>query len=202
MIMVRPSFIAITWCFWPQSRGRQGLANRNRGGKQMSEVDLKSMGQRAVAAGHQLGLVSAEVRDGALEEIALRLLTVSEELWEANRLDLAEAREAGLSPALIDRSTLTPRRIASMAQGCRDVAALSDPLGEMFDGRTLPNGLQIARVRVPLGVLGVIFESRPNVTIDISALCIKTGNAVIMRGGKESLRTNMILIDLVRGDCE
>jgi len=168
----------------------------------MVRVDLASMGQKAVAAGHQLGLLPTEIRNGVLEEIARRLESVGEELWEANVADLAEARQAKISAPLIDRSTLTPKRVQGMAQGCRDVASLPDPLGQVFDGKTLANGMLVAKKCVPLGVLGVIFESRPNVTIDISALCLKTGNAVIMRGGKESLRTNMVLVDLVREACE
>ena len=168
----------------------------------MTRVDLGAMGLRAKNASHQLRILSTQVRNQALEEIARRLETVGDELWEANQADVAEARKAQLPPSLIDRSTLTPGRVQGMAQGCRDVAALPDPLGEVFDGTTRPNGLRVAKKRVPLGVLAVIFESRPNVTIDISALCIKTGNAVIMRGGKECLRTNMVLADMVRGACE
>lgn len=167
----------------------------------MTEIDLRNMAERAVAAGRQLAILPTEVRNRALEEIAHRLENVGEELWEANRADLAEAREAGLAPSLIDRSTLNEKRLRGMITGCRDVAALPDPLGQTFDGHTLPNGLRVAKRRVPLGVLGVIFESRPNVTIDISALGIKTGNAVIMRGGKESLRTNIVLVELVRAAC-
>jgi glutamate-5-semialdehyde dehydrogenase len=124
---------------------------------------------------------------------------VGPELWAANREDVAYALEAGMAPSLVDRSTLNAKRLQSMAQGCRDIAALPDPLGEVFDGRTLPNGMVLAKKRVPLGVLGVIFESRPNVTIDIGALALKSGNAVIMRGGKESLQTNIVLADIVHG---
>jgi glutamate-5-semialdehyde dehydrogenase len=167
----------------------------------MSTVDLRAMGAAAQRAGHQLGLLPTGARNGVLEEIARRLEQAGAALAQANEADLAEARAAQLAPALLDRLTLTPKRIQGMIQGCRDVAALPDPLGEIFDGRTLPNGLRVAKKRVPLGVLGVIFESRPNVTIDISALAIKTGNAVIMRGGKESLRTNIALVELVRGAC-
>ena len=168
----------------------------------MAGVNLRSMGVKAKAAGHHLGLLSTEVRNSVLEEIACRLESVGDELWEANEADLAEARVAQIAPALIDRSTLTPKRIKGMAQGCRNVASLPDPLGQMFGGKTLPNGMFLAKKRVPLGVIGVIFESRPNVTTEIGALCLKTGNAVIMRGGKESLRTNMVLVDLVREACQ
>ena len=168
----------------------------------MTKVDLKAMGLRAREASHRLGMLPTEVRNAALEGIARRLETAPDELWEANEADLVDARQAQIPPALIDRSTLTPKRVQGMVQGCRDVAALPDPLGEVFDGSTRPNGLRVAKKRVPLGVLAVIFESRPNVTIEISALSIKTGNAAIMRGGKECLRTNVILADLVRQACE
>jgi glutamate-5-semialdehyde dehydrogenase len=167
----------------------------------MADVDLRALGQQARVAGRQLGLLTTHVRDGVLHEIARRLDAVSDELYKANEADLVEARQAQIAPALLDRATLTPKRVKGMAEGCLDVAALPDPLGEVFDGRTMPNGLRIAKKRVPLGTLGVIFESRPNVTIEISTLGIKTGNAVIMRGGKECLRTNKVLINLVREAC-
>jgi len=168
----------------------------------MAEVNLREMAQQAKAAGRRLSLLSTEMRNAVLEEIARRLEAAGDELWEANKADVEEAQRAQIAPALIDRSTLTPKRVQAMAQGCRDVAALPDPLGQIFDGRTLPNGLRVAKKRVPLGVIGVIFESRPNVTIDISALCLKTGNAVIMRGGKESLRTNIVLVNMVHEACD
>jgi glutamate-5-semialdehyde dehydrogenase len=167
----------------------------------MVDVDLKGMTRAARTAGRQLALLPTETRNAALEEIAQRVENVGDELWKANEADLADARAAGIAPALIDRSTLTPKRIQGMADGCRSVAALADPIGQLFEGKTLPNGMLIAKKRVPMGVLAVIFESRPNVTTEISALCIKTGNAVIMRGGRESLRTNGILVDLVREAC-
>jgi len=167
----------------------------------MATVDVRQVGQAALQAGRRLALLSSEVRDAALRDVAHRLESVGDELWDANRRDIEEARAADVAAPLIDRATLTPAKVQAMAQGCRDVASLPDVLGQVFDGRTLPNGLRIAKKRVPLGVLAVIFESRPNVTIDISALAIKTGNAVIMRGGKESLRTNIVLVDLVREAC-
>jgi glutamate-5-semialdehyde dehydrogenase len=167
----------------------------------MTEVDLRAMALAARTAGRRLALLPTETRDAALEEIARRVENVGDDLWKANEADLADARAAGIAPALIDRSTLTPKRIQGMADGCRSVAALADPIGQLFEGKTLPNGMLIAKKRVPLGVLAVIFESRPNVTTEISALCIKTGNAVIMRGGRESLRTNGILVDLVCEAC-
>ncbi|MHB1295451.1 MAG: glutamate-5-semialdehyde dehydrogenase [Anaerolineae bacterium] len=168
----------------------------------MADVDLYAIGQRAKAAGRRLSLLPAATRNAVLEETARRLGVIGDDLWRANEADVSEARAAGIQPALLDRATLNAKRLHGMAQGCRDLAALPDVLGEVFDGSVLPNGLRIAKVRVPLGVIGVVFESRPNVTIDISALGIKTGNAVIMRGGKESLRTNLVLVDLVRGALE
>ncbi len=106
---------------------------------------------------------------------------------------VADGQAAGLSPALLDRLLLNEKRLAGMAADTRSVAALPDPVGEEFDGRLMPNGLRIARRRTPLGVLGVIYEARPNVTIDIAALSLKTGNAAILRGGKETLRSNLAL---------
>ena len=168
----------------------------------MADTDLRNMAQRARAAGRQLALLQTNVRNSALEEIARLLEVVDDTLWEANEADLTDARAAGTAAPLIDRATLTEKKIQGMVDGCRDVAALPDPLGQTFGGRTLPNGLHVEKRRVPLGVMALIFESRPNVTIDISALGIKTGNAVIMRGGKECLRTNGVLVDLVRAACE
>ena len=163
--------------------------------------NVQEMGARAKQAGRALGLLSASVRNAALMAIADALEQAGSVLYEANEIDVRDAKAAGVAPALVDRSILTPKRLASMVVGCRDTAGLADPLGQTFDGRTMANGLRLTKKRVPLGVLAVIFESRPNVTIDISVLAIKTGNAVIMRGGKESLRTNKVLIDLVRGAC-
>jgi glutamate-5-semialdehyde dehydrogenase len=165
-------------------------------------VDLREMGRRAVQGGRQLGLLPTAARNRILDAIADRLEVGASELTAANEADLAEGRANNLAPSLLDRLALTQERLVGMAQGCRDVAALPDPLGEEFDVRRLANGMRVARRRVPLGVLAVIFESRPNVTVDISALCIKTGNGAILRGGKESLRSNMALIKLVHEACE
>ncbi len=162
------------------------------------EIDIRAMALAARDAGRQLALSTTAARNAALHDIAARLGAVGPELWEANRADVAYAAEAGIAPALLDRTTLNPKRLQSMIDGCNDVAALPDPLGEVFDGRTLANGMVLAKKRVPLGVLATLFESRPNVTIDISALAIKSGNAVIMRGGKESLQTNIVLAGIVR----
>ncbi len=164
----------------------------------MEQLDLNDIGLRARQAGRQLGLLKTGVRNAVLLRLADALEAPNPALLAANEADLADARQSGLAPALLDRLALTPKRIHGMAEGCHDVAALPDPLGQSFDARTLPNGLRLAKRRVPLGVLAVIFESRPNVTAEIGSLCIKTGNAVILRGGKESLRTNTVLVGLIR----
>jgi len=167
----------------------------------MTTIDIRQMALDARAAGRKLAQLSTEQRNAALLAIADRLASVGPELWTANRADLEQARAAGVPAPLIDRSTLNEKRVQAMIQGCRDVAVLPDPLGQLFDGRTLPNGMRIAKKRVPFGVMAVIFESRPNVTVDISALAIKTGNAVILRGGRESLQTNIVLVNLIRDAC-
>ncbi|NLV73522.1 MAG: glutamate-5-semialdehyde dehydrogenase [Chloroflexi bacterium] len=164
-------------------------------------TNLPELGQRARAAIRQLAVSSRRQRDTALLEIARRL-EASGEVLTANAADVAQGRQDGLSAALLDRLTLTPKRIAAIAAGCRDVAALPDALGELIDGSQLPNGLRVSRRRVPIGVIAAIYESRPNVTIEISSLTLKTGNAVILRGGKETLRTNVVLGELVRAACE
>ncbi|MFH1085550.1 MAG: glutamate-5-semialdehyde dehydrogenase, partial [Chloroflexota bacterium] len=168
----------------------------------MADVNVRELAQTARWAGRALALLPSRTRNAAILEIARRLDAVDESLWQANRADLEEARASGVAPALVDRATLNPKRVAAMAQGCRDVAAAPDPLGQTFEGKTLPNGMYLTKRRVPLGVLAAIFESRPNVTTEISALCLKTGNAAILRGGRESLRTNIVLADLVRAACE
>ncbi|NLT74264.1 MAG: glutamate-5-semialdehyde dehydrogenase [Chloroflexi bacterium] len=164
-------------------------------------ADIREMAVRAREAGKQLALAPAPARAAALEEIARRLEGIGEPLWEANRSDVTQASATGIPPALLDRATLNPDRLNAMVSGCRSVAALPDPIGQVFDASTRPNGLRMAKRRVPLGVMAVIFESRPNVTIEISSLGIKTANSVILRGGKESLHTNTILTELVRGAC-
>ena len=164
----------------------------------MPDTSLREMAEGARRAGRRLAVTSTATRDHALEELAHRLGAVGDKLQSANEADLAEARGTNIAPSLLDRMALTPKRTQAMIQGCLDIAALPDPLNEIFEGRTMPNGLQIAKKRVPLGVLATIYESRPNVTVDIAALAIKTGNAAIMRGGKECLRTNQVLAQLIQ----
>ncbi len=159
--------------------------------------DLEAMGREAKAAAKKLARISTETKNRALLNIARELERREEEILKANEEDYREAEAGGMSPHMLDRLLLTPERIRSMAQDVRAVAALPDPVGEYFDMRTLPNGLIVGKKRVPLGVIGTIYESRPNVTVDISVLCLKSGNAVILRGGKEALRSNETLARIV-----
>jgi len=157
-------------------------------------MDLNAMGRQARQAARRMALTTDDQRRGALAALAAGLGTQQAAIQTANQLDVAAAREAGLTPALIDRLTLTPARLQGMAEDVLTVAALPDPLGTRFDERTLPNGLRVRRQRVPIGVLGVIYESRPNVTVDVAALAIRTGNVAILRGGKETIRSNEALM--------
>jgi glutamate-5-semialdehyde dehydrogenase len=161
-------------------------------------TELQRKGENARRASRRLGFLSTEIKNRALIATAEALVVRQSEILEANRTDYEQARATGLSEAMLDRMLLDSDRIESMAADVRSIAALPDPVGESIEGRTLPNGLEIARVRVPLGVIGAIFESRPNVTIDISSLALKSGNAVILRGGKEAIRTNIVLAALAR----
>lgn len=161
-------------------------------------AELEAKGKAAKAASRTLAFLSTEIKNRALRNIAAALLERQEEILEANKLDTDEARASGMSEAMLDRLILSPSRLEGMAQDVRAVESLPDPVGDTFDFRILPNGLQVGKRRVPLGVIGAIYESRPNVTVDISALCLKSGNAVILRGGKESLRSSAALARIVR----
>jgi len=145
---------------------------------------------------------SSAVKNAALEAMARNIIEARPELEEANRRDLQAGREAGLSSALLDRLELTEKRIEGMAGAIRKVAALPDPVGRVIDGWVRPNGLKVERVRVPIGVVCMIYESRPNVTADAAALCIKSGNAVILRGGKEALNSNLAIHRQLAAACE
>ena len=160
--------------------------------------DLTTIGQQARAAARKLAKLSTDVKNAALLNIADALTARQEEVLEANKVDYEAGKKSGLSDALLDRLLLDPERLAEMATDVRNVAALPDPVGEQFDVRTLPNGLILGRRRVPLGVIGAIYESRPNVTVDIATLCLKSGNAVILRGGSEAIHSNTALARLVR----
>lgn len=156
------------------------------------------MGAAARVAARTLALAPALQRTQALHALADALRTQQQLVLAANAADLAAARSAGISEPLAERLLLNDRRLDAMAADVAAVAAAPDPIGEKFDERTLANGLQVHRQRVPLGVLGVVYESRPNVTVDVAALCLRTGNAAILRGGSEALRSNLALGALVR----
>ena len=160
--------------------------------------ELEAKGKAARQAARALAKLPTSVKDRALLDIAEDLKSRQEEVLEANEKDYREGQRNGLTEALLDRLLLNPERLEGMAEDVRKVVMLPDPVGESFDMRTMSNGLQVGRRRVPLGVIGVIYESRPNVTVDISALCLKSGNAVILRGGKEAINTNTALASLLR----
>jgi glutamate-5-semialdehyde dehydrogenase len=166
----------------------------------MSEI--RELGQRARNASRQLRTVDTNTKNAALQSIAEALVQRCAPILEANAQDLAAGREAGLSDALLERLTLTESRLEGIASDVLSVAALPDPAGETIEERLLPNGLRVSKRRVPLGVIGVIYESRPNVTVDIAALCLKSGNATILRGGKEAANSNCALAEAVSFGCE
>jgi glutamate-5-semialdehyde dehydrogenase len=154
--------------------------------------------ESAKRAARALATAPTETKNAALERLAELLSERSAEVLEANAADLADERAAGLSEALRDRLTLTDKRVAEMADGVRSIAALPDPVGEELERRTLDNGLDLSKVRVPLGVVAVIYEARPNVTVDCAALCLKSGNAIVLRGSSYAERSNAALAALVR----
>jgi len=154
---------------------------------------IYDLGKRARAASKQLAQLSSAQKNTGLLAMAGELIASQRELLAANAEDVERARAEGLSSAMIDRLTLTPARIVAMAEGIRTVAALPDPVGQTITQWTRPNGIQISKVRVPIGVVGIIFESRPNVTSDAAVLCTKTGNATILRGGREAIGSNLAI---------
>jgi len=165
---------------------------------QSATEELESKAKAAKAASRKLAHLPTEVKNKALINMAKSIISRESDILDANRLDCEEAKASGMDEAMLDRLALNSNRLQAMADDVRTVASLPDPVGETFDTRIMPNGLRIERRRVPLGVIGVIFESRPNVTVDISSLCLKSGNAVILRGGKEALRSNSALARVIR----
>ncbi|MGB2933591.1 MAG: glutamate-5-semialdehyde dehydrogenase [Methyloceanibacter sp.] len=151
------------------------------------------MGRLAREAARELALASTAQKNAALEAMAARLEARAEAVLEANRNDIEAARGKGRDEAFIDRLMLNPARVAAMARGLREIAALPDPVGQVIASWTRPNGLHISRQRVPLGVIGIVYESRPNVTADAGGLCLKSGNAVILRSGSESFLTSLVI---------
>jgi len=164
--------------------------------------NLKAKGKAARAAARRLAYLSTDIKNTALLNIAGDLLARKDEILAANKKDYDAAKASGMGAALLDRLMLDESRLESIAQDTRAVAALADPVGETFEMRTLPNGLQVGKRRVPLGVIGAIYESRPNVTVDISALCLKSGNAVILRGGRETVNSNIAIAKVIHEACK
>ena len=162
---------------------------------------LEQMGAKAKDASRFL-MTAGSKKDIALGAIADALCENCEEILAANKIDLENVEKSGLTASLLDRLRLSGERINGMADGVRQVAALPDPVGRVLDGRTLKNGLQIEKVTVPMGVIGIIFEARPNVTSDAAALCLKAGSAVILRGGKEAFHSNMAIARVMRDALE
>lgn len=162
-----------------------------------SSSELEMKGNLAKDASRKLACLSTEVKNHALGEIARGLINKTTEILKANRQDYKEAQNGGMNEAMLDRLLLTAERIKAIASDVNSVAALPDPVGEVFDMRTMPNGLLIGKKRVPMGVIATIYESRPNVTVDIASLCLKSGNAVILRGGKETLCSNIALASVI-----
>lgn len=164
--------------------------------------ELTAQGKAAREAAQILASLSAEIKNKVLAAMADELESRKDLIIAANRQDLTAGEQAGLSTALLDRLELNDRRISAMAQGLRELAALPDPVGEIVEMQRRPNGLMIGKMRVPLGVVGMIYEARPNVTIDAAGLCFKSGNAVILRGGSEAINSNKILVQAAVGVLE
>src|SRR5215208_2514869 len=156
----------------------------------------------AKAAARELAALDSATKDRALLAVADALEARAPEILEANARDLAAGRDSGLSAALMDRLALDEARVAAMARGVREIGALPDPVGEVIDGSRLPNGLEVRKVRVPLGVVAVVYEARPNVTIDAAALCLKAGNAIVLRGSSSAAHSNAVLADIAREAAE
>jgi glutamate-5-semialdehyde dehydrogenase len=159
------------------------------------------LGKQAKAAARRLAALSSEAKNLALQLMADRLETQSAFLIEENQNDLESARKAGISGAVLDRIALTPSRVQGMAKGLREIAALPDPVREIVKMLRRPNGLQVGKMRIPLGVIGIIYEARPNVTADAAALCLKSGNAVILRGGSEAHQSNQAIGKVLQAAC-
>ena len=166
------------------------------------EAEVVEVARRAKAASEILSAVPTAEKNRVLRGMADTLEERERELREANEKDLAQASGAGLSVAFLDRLTLSVKVIQAMARGLREVADLPDPIGEVVKTWHRPNGLQVSKLRIPLGVIAIIYESRPNVTADASALCLKSGNAVILRGGSEAFHSNSAIVSMLRGACE
>ena len=165
-------------------------------------MTIREQAMEAAAAARMLAAVSPAIKNKALEAMADALLAAQEEILAANTEDMEAGKAKNMKASLLDRLLLTPARLTDMADGLRQVAALKDPVGEIIGGSTLPNGLTVTKIRVPLGVIGIIYEARPNVTADAIGLCLKSGNAVILKGGSEAIHSNTIIADVLRSAAE
>ena len=163
---------------------------------------LKTMGKQAKTASRVLAVATREEKNKALEAIALALEANTEAVLAANEKDLANGRANGMSQALLDRLKLDESRIRGIAAGVREVASLPDPVGRVLEETERPNGLRLVKVSVPMGVIGIIFEARPNVSVDSAVLCLKSGNAVILRGGSDAINSNTALVGIMRAALE
>ena len=161
-------------------------------------TDLNLMGQAARTASRQLATLKTDRKNAALLAIAEEIEAQAPKILAQNALDIADGRAKGLSDALLDRLLLNEKRVAALAADTRHVVDLPDPVGAEIEGRVLPNGMRLAKRRIAVGVIGVIYEARPNVTIDVATLCLKTGNATILRGGSETLRSNLALVEAIQ----
>lgn len=162
--------------------------------------EISAMGAKALAAERELATLSSKKKNIIIEAIADGIEKRAEEIRAANQIDLAAGRESGLSAAMLDRLELTDARIEGMAASLRNVVALQDPVGQEISSWVRPNGLNVRKVRVPIGVIGIIFESRPNVAAESAALCLKTANALILRGGKEAINSNRAIVDIMQSE--
>jgi glutamate-5-semialdehyde dehydrogenase len=165
---------------------------------QTTQADVLAVARQAREAAAVLAPATRQVKDAALLAMADALEAATDRVVAVNEADVERAREAGTSSGLVDRLTLTPARVRAIANGLRQVAALPDPVGEVVSGYTLPNGLRVSQVRVPLGVVGMIYEARPNVTVDAAGLCLKSGNAVLLRGSSSAFETNTVLVEVMQ----
>ena len=161
-------------------------------------IPLEEIGQRAVKASREMNRLGVLEKNKGLEAVAAALEERRSEILDANAVDVEAAGRSGMKESLIDRLTLTDERLEGMSEGLRQIVALADPVGEVISMKTTPQGLQIGQKRVPLGVIGIIYESRPNVTADAFGLCFKTGNAVILRGGSDAIHSNMAIVAVIR----
>ena len=159
---------------------------------------MQSLGRQATAAARQMSQASTATKNSVLQDLAARIMDQQQTLTKANQMDLEAGAAKGLDAALLDRLELTPTRIQSMAEGLMQIASLQDPVGEISDMASRPSGIQVGQMRVPLGVIGIIYESRPNVTADAAGLCLKSGNAVILRGGSEAIHSNRAIGELIQ----